>query len=359
MITWSRLLRKRYAPMIGLDISSSSVKLVELDMDERGEYTLVRAAMEPLEKGAVVDGNIEKLDEVIEAVRKVVRKSGTKAKQVALALPDAAIIAKKIVLPEELREDEIEVQVESEASQYIPFAIDEVALDFCVLGPSSTSPGDQDVLLVASRKNKVEERRMLAEAAGLKPVVLDVDSFAARLAALRLIERLPRGGQDLLIALFEIGANTTWMQVIRNGETIYDREQSFGGFKLTQTIASTYGFSLEEAERKKRLSDLPEDYREQILLPFIENLTDEIARLLQFFERSTPYGRVDYIFLAGGSSIIPGLSEKITAQVGVACMILNPFDGMQTSSYVKEKLLRVQSPSYLTACGLAMRRFLQ
>lgn len=169
--------------MIGLDISSSSVKLVELDMDERGQYTLLRAAMEPLEKGSVVDGNIEKLDDVVEAVRKVVRKSGTKAKQVAMALPPSAVITKKIVLPGELREEEIEVQVESEANQYIPFAIDEVALDFSILGPSATSPGDQEVLIAASRREKVDDRRGIAEAAGLKPVVMDIEAFASRLAA--------------------------------------------------------------------------------------------------------------------------------------------------------------------------------
>lgn len=345
--------------MIGLDISSSSVKLVELDMDQRGQYTLLRAAMEPLEKGAVVDGNIEKLDDVVEAVRKVVRKSGTKAKQVAMALPSSAVITKKIVLPGELREEEVEVQVESEANQYIPFAIDEVALDFCVLGPSATSPGDQEVLIAASRREKVDDRRGVAEAAGLKPVVMDIEAFASRLAAQRLIERLPRGGLDLLVALFEVGATTTSLQILRNGDTLYDRDQAFGGAQLTQMIARTYGFSLEEAETKKRAADLPDDYPTQVLAPYMDSLTQEITRALQFFYRATPFGRVDYILLAGGSSALPGLAEKITATASVACMVINPFEGMAVAETVREKKLRSQAPSYLTSCGLAMRRFMQ
>jgi len=357
--TFGSLFRKRHAPMFGLDISSSSVKLVELDMDDRGQYTLLRAAMEPLEKGAVVDGNIEKLDEVVEAVRKVVRKSGTKAKQVAMALPSSAVITKKIVLPGELREEEIEVQVESEANQYIPFAIDEVALDFSVLGPSATSPGDQEVLIAASRREKVDDRRGVAEAAGLKPVVMDIESFASRLAAQRLIERLPRAGLDLLVALFEVGATSTSLQVLRNGESLYDRDQAFGGAQLTQMIARTYGFSLEEAETKKRAADLPDDYPTQVLAPYMDSLTQEITRALQFFYRATPFGRVDYILLAGGSSALPGLAEKITATASVACMVINPFEGMAVAETVREKKLRSQAPSYLTCCGLAMRRFLQ
>ncbi|MDE2255251.1 MAG: type IV pilus assembly protein PilM, partial [Betaproteobacteria bacterium] len=196
------MFRQRYAPLIGLDISSSSVKLVELSLDDQNRYTLERASIEPLEKGAITDGNIEKHDEVVEAVRRLVKKSGTKTRNVALALPSSAVISKKIVLPGDLREEEIEVQVESEANQYIPFAIEDVALDFSVLGPSLASPGDQEVLIAASRRDKVLDRQAIAEAAGLKPQIIDIDAFASRLAAGRLIERLPRGGHDLLVALF-------------------------------------------------------------------------------------------------------------------------------------------------------------
>jgi type IV pilus assembly protein PilM len=295
--------------MIGLDVSSSSVKLVELGRDAAGQLVLERCAMEPLERGWVTDGNIEKFDEVAEAVRRVVKKSGTRCKNVAMALPPSAVITKKIVLPGGMSEQELEIQVESEANQYIPFSLDEVSLDFCVVGPTANSPGDVDVLIAASRKDKVQDRQGLAEAAGLKPVVLDVESYAARLAMGRLIEALPNKGLDSVVALFEIGAFTTSMQVIRNQELLYDRDQAFGGAQLTQLIVRHYGFTPEEAENKKRNNELPEDYATAVLQPFVESVAQEVGRALQFFFTSTPYNRVDYVMLAGGSAALPALTD--------------------------------------------------
>ena len=211
--------------MLGIDISSSSVKLVELGRDKAGALVLERCAIEPLERGWVVDGNIEKFDEVVEALRRLVKKSGTRAKNAALALPASAVITKRIVLPGGMSDLELEVQVESEANQYIPFSLDEVSLDFCVVGPSANSSGDVDVVIAASRKEKVQDRQGLAEAAGLKPMVMDVESYASRLAMDRLIKGLPNQGVGALVALFEIGALTTSLQVIRGEEVLYDRDQ--------------------------------------------------------------------------------------------------------------------------------------
>ena len=167
MNPFASLFDRKPAPLIGLDISSSSIKLVELDQGLDGAYTLERCALETLEAGWVIDGVIEKFDEVAQAVERVIKKSGTKAKNVAMALPAAAVITKRIVLPAGLNEAEMEIQVETEANQYIPFSLDEVSLDFCTIGPSTNSPDDIEVLIAASRKEKVEERQSLAEAAGL------------------------------------------------------------------------------------------------------------------------------------------------------------------------------------------------
>ncbi len=359
MIPFASLFSRQPAPLIGLDISSSSVKLVELGRGKDGGLILERCAVEQLEKGWITDGNVEKFDEVAEAVRRVVKKSGTKTKNVAMSLPASAVITKKIVLPGGMSDAELELQVESEANQYIPFSLDEVSLDFCVVGPSTSSAGDVEVLIAASRKEKVQDRQGLAEAAGLKPVVVDVESYASRLATGRLIDGLPNKGVDTMVALFEVGAMTTSMQVIRNDEVLYDRDQAFGGAQLTQLIVRQYGFSPEEAETKKRSGDLPEDYESGVLRPFVENLAQEIGRALQFFFTSTPHNRVDYVMLAGGSAALPGLTDAITAQTSFACQVLNPFEGMAMGSGVREKKMRREAPSYLSACGLAMRRFLQ
>ncbi len=353
------LLSRQPAPLLGLDISSSSVKLVELGRDKGGELVLERCAIEPLERGWVVDGNVEKFEEVAEAMRRVVKKSGTRTRNVAMALPPSAVITKKIILPAGLSEQDLEAQVEAEANQYIPFSLDEVSLDFCVLGPSTTSAGDVEVLIAASRREKVQDRQGLAEAAGLKPMIVDVESYASRLAAGRLIQALPNGGVDTMVALFEVGAFTTSMQVIRNEEVLYDRDQAFGGAQLTQLIVRQYGFSPEEAENKKRNGDLPEDYGAAILKPFVDSLAQEVARALQFFFTSTPHNRVDYVMLAGGSAALPGLTDAVTSQTSFPCNLANPFEGMQVGGAVREKKMRREAPSYLTSCGLAMRRFLQ
>jgi type IV pilus assembly protein PilM len=353
------LFRRQPAPLLGLDVSSSSVKLVELGRDASGKLVLERCAIEPLERGWITDGNVEKFDEVAEAVRRVVRKSGTRTKNAALALPPSAVITKKIVLPGGMSEQELEIQVESEANQYIPFSLDEVSLDFCVVGQSANSAGDVEVLIAASRKEKVQDRQGLAEAAGLKAMILDVESYASRLATARLIEQLPGQGRDAVVALFEVGAFTTSMQVLRNQEVLYDRDQAFGGAQLTQLIVRQYGFSAEEAEAKKRSGDLPDDYGSGVLKPFVASIAQEIARALQFFFTSTPHNRVDYVLLAGGSASLPGLTSAVTRQTSFACSLVNPFDGMEIGSGIREKKVRREAPSYLTSCGLAMRRFLQ
>ena len=355
----SQLLGQKHPPMIGLDISSSSVKLVELSQSANGELVLERFASEPFDKGWITDGQIEKFDEVADAVRKVVTRSGTRTRQVVMAMPQSAVITKKIMLPAGLREEEMELQVESEANQYIPFSLDEVSLDFCVIGPSATSVGDVEVLIAASRKDRVQDRQGLAEAAGLKPVVLDIESHASRLAMGRIVTALPNEGKDALVALFEIGADTTSLKVLRDDEMLYDRDQAFGGSQLTQLISRQYGFSFEEAEAKKLANDLPDDYESAILAPFVDSLSQEIGRALQYFFTSTPHHKVHYVMLAGGTATLPGLKDRVTELTGFASQVVNPFDRMKLGSAVRESSLRREAPSYLTACGLAMRRFVQ
>ena len=355
----SQLLGQKHPPMIGLDISSSSVKLVELSQSANGELVLERFASEPFDKGWITDGQIEKFDEVADAVRKVVTRSGTRTRQVVMAMPQSAVITKKIMLPAGLREEEMELQVESEANQYIPFSLDEVSLDFCVIGPRATSVGDVEVRIAASRKDRVQDRQGLAEAAGLKPVVLDIESHASRLAMGRIVTALPNEGKDALVALFEIGADTTSLKVLRDDEMLYDRDQAFGGSQLTQLISRQYGFSFEEAEAKKLANDLPDDYESAILAPFVDSLSQEIGRALQYFFTSTPHHKVHYVMLAGGTATLPGLKDRVTELTGFASQVVNPFDRMKLGSAVRESSLRREAPSYLTACGLAMRRFVQ
>lgn len=344
-------------PLIGLDISTSGVKLVELSEVGKNELRLERYAFEALPRGAIVDGNIENIEQVAEAVRRIWKKSGTRAKNVALGMPPAAVITKKIVLPAGMSELELELHVESEASQYIPFALDEVSLDFDVIGPSANSPDDVDVLLAASRKEKVEDRVAVAESAGLKPVVMDIESYAARSALERINAGLPKAGKGQIIALFQIGAQLTHISVVLDGQVIYEREQPFGGNQLTQDVVRTFGLAFEEAESKKKAGNLPANYEAELLVPFLESAAQEITRAIQFFFTSTPHARIDRLFLAGGCATIPNLVDIVASRTKIASAVVNPFAGMKLADGVREKQLRIDAPAYLVACGLALRRF--
>jgi type IV pilus assembly protein PilM len=344
-------------PLFGLDISSSSVKMLEIVDAGKAGFRVERYAIEPLARDAVVDGNINNLEALIDAVKRGYKRLGTRTRHVAMAVPTGAVITKKIVVNAALRESELEVQVETEANQYIPFALEEVNLDFQVVGPSPTSPDEQEVMIAATRKEKVEDRVAVAESAGLKPLVMDVESFAQQTALSIVVQSLPEAGKDKNIAIVDVGANVMNVTVLRNDQSVYTREQAFGGNQLTQEIVTRYGMSPEEAENAKRSGGLPDDFEAEVLKPFMQNLATEVQRALQFFFTSTQFHSVDHILLAGGSAVIPGLDEVVTTQAQVPAIIANPFAHMQTSPRVQQKRLMVDAPSLIVACGLAMRRF--
>ncbi len=353
----SALIPGRNPPLVGVDVSATSVKLVELSTSPRGGRRLERYAIEPLPRGAVVDGGIDKVDIVAEALRRAWRKAGCRTKNVAMALPASAVITKRILLPANLSEEELEIQVESEANQYIPFSLDEVSLDFCVIGPSPQNKDEVEVLLAASRKERVEDRIAVAQAAGLKPAIMDIETYAARSALDNVRMQLPNKGDGLVLALFYIGANTLSISVTLNDQVVYERDQSFGGNQLTQDIARAYGLSFEEAETKKRTGDLPDGWQKDFLEPFTESCALEVTRSLQFFFTSTPYSRVDQIMLAGGCATLPGLVDAVVNRTQVPTSVITPFKGMDVSPNVRDRQLQLDAPMLMVACGLAMRRF--
>jgi type IV pilus assembly protein PilM len=352
-----RLFKTKAPALIGCDISSSSVKLVEIADAGKNVYRVERYSIEPLPRDAVVDGNINNLEAVSDCLKRGWKRMGTNIKGLALALPSAAVITKKIVVPAGQMENELELQVETEANQYIPFALDEVNLDFQVIGPAPNSPDDVEVLIAASRKEKIEDRVAAAESAGLKAMVVDIESFAIQ-TAFELIERaLPDNGKDQNIAIVDVGTTMMNLNVLRNGQSIYMREQPFGGNTLTQEIQRAFGMSPEEAEAAKRTGGLPDNYDVEVLAPFMDTLGLEVARALQFFFTSTQFNQVNHILLAGGCAAIPGIDEVVTRRTSVSSMVANPFANMALSSKIRPKNLATDAPSLMVACGLAMRRF--
>ncbi len=345
----------RARQLAGLDISSSSIKMLELSDGGKGHYQVERYVIEPLPRDAVTDGNVANLEAVSEGVKRALRRFGSGVRNVALALPASSVITKKIILPDGLREQEMEMHVESEANQYIPFPLDEVNLDFQVTGPAPGGAGEVEVLIAASRKDKVEDRIAVAQAAGLKTTVLDVESLATASAFGLVRGKLP--GAKRIIALIDIGANAMRISVLRDGQQVYAREQVFGGHQLTQDIARQYGMSFDDAEAAKRSGSLPEGYVQELQRPFMDNIALEISRALQFFFTSTQYNEVDCIVLAGGCAVIPGLTEVVQGRTQVDTITANPFSGMRLSPKIRLKSLEADAPSLMVACGLALRRF--
>ncbi|MEO8409141.1 MAG: pilus assembly protein PilM [Propionivibrio sp.] len=343
--------------LIGLDISSSAVKMVELASDGKSGYRVERYAIEALPREAIADGNVVNLEVAADYVRRAWKKLATSTKQVAIALPSSHVITKKIIVAAGQREEGLEVQVESEANQYIPFALEEVNLDFQVVGPAPSSPDEIEVLIAASRKEKVEDRVAVAESAGLRPVVMDVDSYAV-LAAYSLIEKqFPESGKGKVVALIDVGANVMNLTVLRNGQPLYIREQAFGGNQLTQDIARLFGMTFEEAEVEKRRNNLPDNYETDLLQPFVESMALEVSRALQFFFTSTQFNQVDHIVLSGGCAVLPGADEVVAARTQINTIIANPFADMVLSDRVSAKKLLADASLLMAACGLALRRF--
>ena len=343
--------------LIGLDMSSSAVKMVELASDGKSGYRVDRYAIEVLPRDVVADGNIVNLEAAAETIKRAWRKLATSTRLVAAALPASHVITKKIIVAAGQREEELELLVESEANQYIPFALDEVNLDFQVLGPAPSSPDELEVLIAASRKEKVEDRIAAIESAGLKPVVMDVESYAVLSSLDLILKQLPDGGKGQIVALIDVGANVMSLTVLRDGQQLYAREQAFGGNQLTQDIARLYGMTFEEAEAEKRRNALPDNYEAELLQPFVESMALEVSRALQFFFTSTQFNKVDHIVLSGGCAVLPGSDEVIASRTQINTIVANPFADMVLSERVRANSLLADASSLMIACGLAMRRF--
>jgi len=343
--------------LVGVDISSSAVKMVELSAGGKGVYRLERYTIEPLPRDAVTDGNIVNMEQVSEGMKRAWKRFGGRNRNIALALPAAMVITKKIIVPAAQKEDELEITVEAEANQYIPFALDEVNLDFQIVGPAPNNPEEVEVLIAASRKEKVEDRVAAAESAGLKPAVMDVESYATQAAFELIAPTLLANGRDQNIALVDIGAHATHLYVLRNNQFLFSRDQASGGNQLTHDIQRAFNLSPEEAEAAKRNQGLPENYDADVLQPFMETLALEVTRALQFFFTSTSYNQVDQIILGGGCSLLPGFDELVAKRAGVATVIANPFANMAAAPQIRPRQLAQDAPMLLVACGLALRSF--
>ncbi len=350
------LFTKKANTLLGIDISSTSVKLLELSRSG-GRYKVEAYAVEPLPVNAVVEKNIAELEGVGQALARVAAKAKTGVKAVAVAVAGSAVITKTIEMDSGLNDDELENQLKIEADQYIPYPLEEVAIDFEVQGTSVRNPERVEVLLAACRKENVEVREAALALAGLTAKVVDVEAYALERAYGLLAEQLGGDRDEMTVAVVDIGATMTTLSVLHNGRTIYTREQLFGGRQLTEEIQRRYGLSVEEAGLAKKQGGLPDDYESEVLLPFKEAVVQQVSRSLQFFFAAGQFNDVDYIMLAGGTASIPDLDRLIQQKIGTQTLVANPFADMALSGKVNAGALASDAPALMIACGLAMRSF--
>ncbi|MBH9313348.1 type IV pilus assembly protein PilM [Pseudomonas aeruginosa] len=350
------LIKKKANTLLGIDISSTSVKLLELSRSG-GRYKVEAYAVEPLPPNAVVEKNIVELEGVGQALSRVLVKAKTNLKSAVVAVAGAAVITKTIEMEAGLSEDELENQLKIEADQYIPYPLEEVAIDFEVQGLSARNPERVDVLLAACRKENVEVREAALALAGLTAKVVDVEAYALERSYALLSSQLGADTDQLTVAVVDIGATMTTLRVLHNGRTIYPREQLFGGRQLTEEIQRRYGLSVEEAGLAKKQGGLPDDYDSEVLRPFKDAVVQQVSRSLQFFFAAGQFNDVDYIVLAGGTASIQDLDRLIQQKIGTPTLVANPFADMALNGKVNAGALASDAPALMIACGLALRSF--
>ena len=349
-----KLYRKPNMGLLGVDISSTSVKLLELSL-KNGRYWVESYGLCPLAEGSVVEKNILNTDAVADALERAINIANPQSSKAAIAVPNSMVMTKTIEMDADMTDDEREVQIRMDAEQYIPYPLDEVSLDFEVTTEPAAHPDQVNVLLVATRTENIDSRTEVLSLAGLKPQVVDVESYALERALAIFSDTLPLGVN--MVAILDIGHTMTTLSVMHNGKIIYTREQVFGGKLLTQDVQNRYGLSFDEAGRAKKMRTLPDDYESEVLMPFLESVVQQTARSLQFFFSSSQYNEIDHILLAGGNANIQGLSKLLQQKLGYRVTIANPFLQMGFSPQIDLKKIENDAPSLLVACGLALRGF--
>lgn len=350
------LFSKSTGPLIGVDIGSSSVKVLQLARSGT-RYRVEHYAIEPLPPGAVVEKNLVDVSAVGEAIKKALGRSGSKAKFGAAAVAGSSVITKILPMPADIEGADLEAQVMLEAPNHIPYPIDEVSLDFEVLGPTPGNPQSNQVLLAASRSETVEARADALTIGGLTPKVMDVEAFAVENALDLVKDQLGAGANEGLVALVDSGATITSLTIMERGRTIYTREQPFGGKQLTDEIMRRFGLSHDDAALAKSQGGLPESYEDEVLEPFKESFVQQVGRLLQFFYASSEHSRVDHLLLAGGNACLPGIAQLMEDQLGVPTLVANPLAQMTLGPRVQAHALAQDAPALMIATGLALRSF--
>ena len=350
-----KLFGNKKAPVIGLDIGSSYVRALQLS-ESGGGYRIEHFAMEPLREGVVVDKTVQDIEAISNAIERAVRTCGSRSKSCAIAVSGPAVFTKTISLPSNLAEADVESQIQIEANQYVPYPLDEVSLDFDIIGPSARNPDLIDILLAASKSENVESRQDALEAAGLTARVVDVEAYAIA-NAFELIRERDHLSKNEAVGIFDIGRDLTTLLVLRGGRVIYNREHPFGGHQLLEETMRRYEMTPEQASFFERAEEGPEDFEPEVLEPFQLNIVHQISRALQFFASSNEYSPISTIYLAGGTASLKGLAAMVQQELGLTTRVADPISGLDVAPSVAVAALKRNTPNLMVAMGLALRGF--
>ncbi|MDD5319121.1 MAG: pilus assembly protein PilM [Methylococcales bacterium] len=342
--------------VLSIDISTAAVKLLELSK-VGARYRVESYAVAPLPQDAVIAKNFANVNVIAEAIKVALKRSESKLKQATVAVAGSAVMTKIITMPASLSDDEMEEQIMVEADQYVPYSLDEINFDFEVQRRNEQNPEMVDVLLAASRKENVDDRVEALLKAGLKTRIVDVEAFAMENAFSLLSDQFADSMAGQTVAIADIGATMSTLNVVHDSRIIYTREQVFGGKQLTEEIQRRYGLSYEEAGLAKRHGGLPDNYIVDVLEPFKKAIVQQIQRSLQFFASSSADRIIDSVILAGGCASVLGIEKLVEQSLGLSVSTANPFVNMSLSNKVKPQLLSSDAPAMMIACGLALRSF--
>ncbi|MGB0893177.1 MAG: pilus assembly protein PilM [Parashewanella sp.] len=352
----AKLWKPKTTQFVGVDIGSSEIKAILLNQTDDG-YKVARHVAIPINKGAVVDHDIRDADRVVECLELVKRRLPKNIKYAAAAVSGSAVMTKVIYMDAALNEEEMEAQIEIEADHLIPYSLDEVSIDFETLNVNSADPSKVDILLSACRTENIDAKVDSLDRVDLETKIIDVEGYALGRAHQLIMQQLPNGAEDKIIALVDIGANMTTFAIVENGETTFTREQAIGGEVLTAEIQNSYNLSRDDAETLKINGEVPQGYVDKVLAPFRLSILQQIKRTLQIYSAASGNENVDYVVLSGGTAKLDGIANLLTAELGIKSMVADPFQGCLSANDNDKALLENNMSKYMVACGLALRSF--
>ncbi len=338
--------------IIGLDIGSKHIKVVQLK-NGKGKYTLEKLGISSLDPELIVDGSILDSTRVIDSIKELIESSEIQAKDVTLSVSGhSSVIIKRVSLPQ-MSEDELEESIRFEAEQYIPFDIEDVNLDFQILGMAEEN-NMMDVLIVAVKKDKINEYVSVVRDAGLEPVIVDVDAFALE----NMYELNYENFDGSNVALVNIGASMINMNILKGGMSVFTRDSSVGGNLLTEALQREFTLSFENAEKLIQEEEIEGVSREEALAVLNSASTDiitEISRSFDYFRDTTNYENIDEIILCGGVALTNNFVTLLSEKVGIDATIVEPFKNIDVPVSFDDEYIKSVAPIVSVAVGLAIR----